>query len=127
MPRERVHHGKLYVHIPLEQETDGSDTPPHIEESREFIPGEKLPKGAYVTEEPSLEVTWTRSGDMLGGWVQVSIDMPREKWLENMKTLEDDPNVIARAMYTDSLSRQEINNMIKVLRRARDAAYGADE
>lgn len=127
MPKERVHHGKLYVSIPMELESDDSSPTPRMTEYTEYRPGEKLPEGATLIEEPSLEVTWTRSSDMLGGWVQVSIDMPREKWLENAKTLEEDPNVVARAMYTDSLSRQEINNMIKVLRRARDAAYGADE
>lgn len=31
------------------------------------------------------------------------------------------------SMYTDVLTRTEINRLIKMLRRARDAAYGRDE
>lgn len=120
MPRERVHHGKLYVEIDLQKTSDQ----PQGVEIREYDPNDKsIPKDAKVSEEPSLDVTWSRDQ----GYVQVSIDMSREQWLTNTKQLEDDPNVIKRAIYTDGLSRQEINHLIRTLRRARDSAFGADE
>lgn len=96
------------------------------------MPRERIQHGtpAYETEEaadigsPALDVEWTREPT---GHVQVAIEMSREQWLRNAETLQADEQVTRRAIYTDSLSRHEINHLIKTLRRARDAAYGRDE
>ena len=83
-------------------------------------------KHAYEGDHgtPALDIEWMREPT---GRVQVAIDMARETWIINAKSVNEDPSVAARAIYTESLTRQEINHMIKTLRRARDAAYGADE
>lgn len=123
MPRERVQHGKIWA------------TETHPEEDgvlgailvREYDPSEPpdLPEGATLSlrVDPSLEVAWSRDGEN----VQVCIDFPRERWIEAAKDLERHPDILSMAIFTESLSRYEINKMIKALRRARDAAYGKDE
>lgn len=85
-------------------------------------PGE-VPEGGHIDYAPGVELNWSRDQ----GHVQLSIEFPREQWIANAETLKDDPQVTKRAIYTDSLSRYQINKLIKLLRRARDAAYGADE
>lgn len=124
MPRERIHHGTLYAYT--KEYNEG--LPPSDVIGRPYRPGDPIPEGATVTEEPSLDVTWQRDSANEGiGWVQVSIDMPRDKWFSNIKELEADASIIGRAIYTETLSRDELNKMIRVLRRARDQAFGADE
>lgn len=122
MPRERVHHGAILARIP-EPNADGSE----VEYSmKRYTPGDDLPEGSTVHEEPSLEVSWNRDGE----WVQVAFVAPRE-WFE--KALADtaehvDPHGPAIfTAYTNVLTRAELNHMIRTLRRARDTAYGADE
>lgn len=104
MPRERVQHSKSYpVHEVSEDGMAGS---------------------TYTEVTPALDIEWARDPQ---GRVQVAIEFSREQWIEITEDLRDDPAVERRAIYTDSLDRQQINHMIKTLRRARDAAYGADE
>lgn len=96
------------------------------------MPKERIQHGeaAYETDTegslgtPSLDVTWMRDPT---GHVQIAIEMTREQWIANADHLRADDRISARAIYTESLNRREINHMIKTLRRARDAAYGADE
>lgn len=122
VPKERVKHGKLYAHYEQDAVGSTSDSPLTDEVSREYLPGDKsIPKNAVITEDPSLDVSWNR--DL--GWVQVSIDFERRQWVECVESFED--GEIKKAVFTDTLSRQEINHMIRTLRRARDAAFGADE
>ena len=131
VPRERVHHGTLHQHVPEKMATvdDYPATDGYV--TRIYKPGRETEShipGSYITEEPSLDVSWLRdtSGESTG-WVQVSIDMPRKVWFERVKELESDVNQISQAVYTETLTRDELNKMIRVLRRARDQAFGADE
>lgn len=126
MPRERVQHGKLWVAktVPSESVIDihGEPTGAHAYELRDFIPGEILAKDEVLYEEPSLDVAWNRDA----GWVQIGIDAPKDWWdrfFEGYRDHGDTPY----AVYTETLTRQQINKMIATLRRARDAAYGRDE
>lgn len=116
MPKETVHHGTKYAEIP-----NGNGI------TIEVIPldglSSPMPPGTVITEDPSLEVAWTR--DM--AHVQVAIDMPRELWIQIAQDLSTDDRVSRKAIYTGVLTRQEINHTIRTLRRARDAAYGSDE
>lgn len=66
--------------------------------------------------EPTLQVKWFHDPDH----VQVQFDVSPE-YLAQM-VADNCPTVTSNI-----LSRREINHMIKTLRRARDAAYGADE
>lgn len=90
----------------------------------EYHPGDDALPDATFREEPSLEVSWNRDGS----WVQVAYVAPTDWW---DRFMADDPNGVHgpkyRTAYTDVLTRQEINNLIRTLRRARDAAYGSDE
>lgn len=83
----------------------------------------ELEEGQHIDYTPGVELNWSR--DM--GHVQLSIEFPREQWIANAEELKNDPQVTKRAIFTDGLSRYQINKMIKTLRRARDAAHGADE
>ncbi|UDL15930.1 hypothetical protein QEH42_gp288 [Microbacterium phage Pumpernickel] len=121
MPRERIQHGKLYVDIPNDDpETKGlSET-----KTVKYHPGDDIPPEAKVREEQSLEVNWNRDG----GWVQLSIVAPYQWWEKAVDPDHFDVHGAPyQSVYTDVLSRSEINHLIKTLRRARDAAYGADE
>lgn len=127
MPRERVQHGKLYVDDPRIEPTEvvgqsGEPVGLKAYAQREYIPGEELPTEAVITEQPSLDVTWNRDG----GWVQLSIEAPRDWWgrfWDSLLAAEQSHY----GVFSETLTRQEINHLIRTLRRARDAAFGADE
>lgn len=115
MPREAVKHGKLYL--------DYSNSGPDKVIQGSWHLGDPQPEGTSLRETPSLELTWNREV----GWVQASIKLEREKWLEIARELEASPNELYKSIYVDVLDRREINHFISTLRRARDAAYGKDE
>lgn len=81
------------------------------------------PPGTVMREEPSLDVSWNREA----GWVQVAFDAPRDWWDRFYSAVVGSPEQHHMTAYTDVLTRTELNHMIRTLRRARDAAYGADE
>jgi hypothetical protein len=99
MPRERVQHPKVYEY----ESADGTT--------------------GYVEHDPALDVTWQRDSET----VQVSIEFPRAQWLTICADLKDDPEISHKAIFSGNLPRPEINHFIRTLKRARDAAYGADE
>ena len=72
--------------------------------------------GLIDVEQPSLLVKWFHDP----ADVQVQIDVSPEY----LAQLAGDGGV---TVSSGILTRGEINHMIKTLRRARDAAYGADE
>lgn len=82
-----------------------------------------MPKEDINKDTPTLRVHW----DANGGSVQVAIDFSRETWLDCVQDIEADTDLKSYAIYTGSLSRQDINKLIRVLRRARDGAHGKDE
>ena len=82
-----------------------------------------VPEGGSIDTTPKVELNWSREHEH----VQISIEFSRESWISIAKELEEDPRVAAKAIYSPGLSRYEINKLIKTLRRARDAAFGADE
>lgn len=116
MPRERVKHGEIF---PVDEK--GNSEVVLNEHGLPWHAGDDVPEGHTIREQPSLDVSWNRDGE----WVQVGFSAPNDWWAR----LNDIPEPVPghRAVFTDVLSRQEINHMIRTLRRARDAAYGADE
>lgn len=125
MPRERVQHGKLYLHTP-QPGAAVSDLPgDEPVKVTEWHPGMDVPVDSTLHEQPSLDVMWNRDG----GWVQIGFNAPREWWEDLAETYDEEhsPGVQDWSAWTDVLSRQEINHMIRTLRRARDLAYGKDE
>jgi hypothetical protein len=111
MPRERIHHGALIL-------VDNMNQVPE----RIYRPDEPQPVNTTIRQQPSLDVTWNREGS----YVQVSIDVPSNIWLSQAEEIKE-MGMVSMGIFTDVMDRREINHMIRTLRRARDAAYGADE
>lgn len=120
MPRERIQHGKQYVEI---SKFKHGESEPSKVNSVEYVPGEPIPDGSIIREEPSLDLVWNREG----GWVQIGFSAPRDWWERFFESHSHTPDVSELVAFTNVMPRSEINNMIRTLRRARDAAYGADE
>jgi len=111
MPREQIN-----FPAPLEPSQDWNGTPPPVH-------GEAWP-------EPELNVSWTRAADHGPGNVQVSLLLPTA-YVEHLAKSLADPDspagVSGIGAFSPSLPRDELNRLIRTLRRARDQAYGADE
>ncbi len=126
MPRERVHHGKLYVDEPNVEPglvTDsGRPAGVAAHAMRVYQPGEILAEGEKIREKPSLDDNWRRDP----GWVQLSIEAPAD-WWDQFAEGRDNVEQSHYAVFTDILTREELNNLIRTLRRARNAAFGEDE
>lgn len=97
MPRETVVHGTEYRHT------------------------EATPNGSSVEnrQNPDLNLNWNRDGE----WVQLAVTVDR-RYLEDLLL---GPVADRVSIPTEVLTRQQINHLIRTLRRARDAAYGSDE
>ncbi|HWU23664.1 MAG TPA: hypothetical protein VN088_19150 [Nocardioides sp.] len=90
---------------------------------------------------PTLTVRWRAGGGRLPdgtdtAHVGVTLTqyetMPWPQWIEQLA--QDETNSgdhktppLKEEIYSRTLTRAEVNNLIKVLRRARDQAYGRDE
>lgn len=126
MPKERIKHARTFATWQADSASvPGSEEIPGGLVSREMLPGDSfanLPSDAKITEDTSLDVSWNRDAE----WVQISIEMTPDKWAELAENASGD-GIEHYSIYTDVLSRSEINKMIRTLRRARDAAYGVDE
>ena len=110
--------------MPREQINFPGPFKPQYDNSSEMaIHGESWP-------EPELNVSWNKDGDCASGRVQISIDLPVDYVRHLAKCIEDDETGLhpsAIGAFTPALSRDDINRMIRVLRRARDQAHGRDE
>lgn len=113
----------------LEIEVDGI-WGPRTQEAHEKYFHEKY----QATREPNLEVVWTRADEYTAatpadedpeGWVQIGIDMDVVDLRDRMRY--DDESLVAKTFYTEKLTRHQINELIRTLKRARNAAYGSDE
>lgn len=72
------------------------------------------------TERPTtcVHVGWNRAG-----WVQVSLALPSVELAKWTASLSDDPEP---SLFSEVLTRDDVNKMIRALRKARDQAYGSD-
>ena len=119
MPRERVHHGSIFVETEPDPSLPDSSEPAR----RPWHPGEPVPEGKKLFEQPSLDVSWNKDAE----WVQIAFSAPRDWWENFFASHKDDTMALSYSAFTDVMSRQELNHMIRTLRRARDTAYGSDE
>ncbi len=132
MPREQITHNRIA----------SSSTPPDVD---------GIPSATVNVEVPrrNVHVTWNHTGGAgtLGlqydvGWVQIGIDVSvaelrsmladAEREAETVRARlaemgELDVEAYQFRVYSDVMDRAETNHAIRVLRRARAAAYGADE
>jgi hypothetical protein len=77
---------------------------------KEILHDNTIPEGATNSTPMAIQVTWFREGS-----VEIaSINLDKEQHTEE------------RGWFT-FMNRKMINDLIKVLRKARDQAYGADE
>lgn len=139
MPKEVIHHGQKYVivHHPetenvgawdeeIEYKYPIADTP-----TSEFV--DQNPEGSTIATHPTLEIAWSKPGDWFAynedpeGFVQVGLSVDRVEILRVAKELEKDPMISAHGFFTRKISRAQINNAIRVLKRARNGAFGVDE
>jgi hypothetical protein len=111
MPKEQINYPEPFV--PREPSSDGPSTDPAIH-------GESWP-------EPTVHVSWLGATGDHDGHAQVAIKAPRA-YLKML--VEEDGAQAADAgpgVYSPVLDRTALNRLIRVLRRARDQAYGRDE
>jgi len=129
MPNEVVHWGHQYTvkHHPETENVGGWD---------EEIPFKGYPEGTVpptVHRTPKLSVHWSRPEDFGAvaydedpeGHVQIGMDISAREIELAAKSVKDGSSF--HGFFTDSLSRYQINHLIKILKRARDSAKGADE
>ena len=108
----------------MEIEHEGDDT--HLGDiTQTEYRGGNVPANAILREMPSVDVTWNRDSS----YVQLSIEAPRDWWdrFNDTYSQANSPDLHSYAVFSEVLDRREINHLIRTLRRARDAAYGADE
>jgi hypothetical protein len=111
MPREQITHGsKAYVLNGYLLEPEGD-----------------VPKGAIEVNAPQLHVSWTRADPEYASESHVQLCLEVDVHEVEQRAASNEGNVSHNWFYTDSLDRQTLNHLIRTLKRARDAAYGADE
>lgn len=105
------------------------------------LPGEGCPPGCEVVAEswPQVSVRWANAGHDRTGNVQISLveynEIPWEEYVARLEKAVAERDAVrnvdllgeAKETYSMVLSRSELNDLIRVLRRARNQAYGADE
>lgn len=99
--------------------------------------GDQLRDGEHWEDTPVLLIGWHREGDHAGlpgdGCVQVHMLVDADEVLraaDKIRRTRESPDVPGYPRWefsTTVLSRAETQKAIKTIRRARDAAYGADE
>lgn len=107
MPREQINYP-----APLAPSQDWDGTPPPVH-------GEAWP-------EPELNVSWNKAGDYGQGHVQVSLLLPAA-YVEHLASEAATSEASGVGAFSPALPRDEVNRLIRVLRQARDQAYGRDE
>lgn len=140
MPRETVHWGRDFatVTVPPTKDQGGYTYEMGAEEAQSRIAGDQLDRAnVEFSNKPRLDLLWQRPIDRLSlpigeepkGSVQVSLVLNQtymQHVIDHIVAHPEDREAFS-IFYTEPLSRHEINNMIRTLKRARDAAYGSDE
>lgn len=78
-------------------------------------------QGIETYTDPAVHVNWHNVGNDHDGHVQVSLECD-QSYLD-----QKPPGEGRRFIYSPVLTRSDVNKLIRVLRRARDQAYGRDE
>lgn len=143
MPKEVLHKGALYLlKSHPKTETVGAwteeleyDPPRYAYPGAEKAENRPLPDDVVVTSYPSVEIFWSKPEDRAPvaafedeeGFVQFGMDVSREEILRVAEELKKNPEITAHGFYTRSLTRFQLNKAVKVVQRARNQAFGADE
>lgn len=133
MPKETVHWGKQYV---ARQHKETENTGAWVEDLayEGHLEGETWPETDTLVRSPKVEIFWDRPDknhlpvdEDDDGFVQIGMVIDEFEFQQRAKETNGDDSIRARGFYTKKLTRTQINEMIRVLKRARNAAYGADE
>lgn len=94
--------------------------------------GEGLSEGQHWENTPALDVAWGPSiGDEKSMQFHMEVDadevLRAAAEIQRLRDTPDVPGLTSWRFSTVVLSRTEAQKAIKVIRRARDAVYGADE
>jgi len=83
------------------------------------------PDGSALPPGPECAIHW--SGEA-GGYAQISFEFDVKAMREYLDQLAKNSPMDSRAIfYTETLTRPELQNLIRTAKRARDAVFGADE
>lgn len=116
MPKERINTPDTY---PWSRDL------PVLRDGDTTVAGVKESTVTELRTDPALFVGWQGSD---AGHVQVAMEMDIAHVAELLDAADDGGDKTTRVtMYTGVLDRAALNRLIRVLRRARDAAYGRDE
>lgn len=118
MPREQINYPRVDERIEWNPDKDGGDTPgAWLGADGVAVPANGEP---IIITPPTLHVGWHRES-----WVQLSI----EGDVSYFRFAAENPDATGErsTVYTEPLSRDEINKLIRSLRKARDQVFGRDE
>jgi|SRR5882757_690443 len=110
MPREQIQYprpGRVLASLEGGKETYSEETAPQF---------------------PLLHIGWHNDPDG-GGWVQAHLQIDKlffAQWVKDMQATADQHDDGTIDLYSETMTRDECNQLIKQTRRARDGAYGAD-
>lgn len=91
-------------------------------------PKNDTPVHGQAWNGPGLHVGWMPDGEHGDGHVQVCIEIdPRYADYAAKMTTETQGDGTPIKIWSENLSRTEMNKLIRTLRTARDKAYGRDE
>lgn len=125
MPREQIN----YPPIGFDDCSTDEPTATLTADHQQGVPVYARRGVAGRAHEPTVHVGWLNSPDG-AGWVQVHMEAAPE-YFRFVADHPDGPSleqgVQRTSAYSPVLNRDEINRLIRVLRRARDQAYGRDE
>lgn len=130
MPKETIKSGPIYAFREIDEREAELLGVPAGRVGRRFDPING-PTDETLIAEPNLTVSWQKFETGItpdGGWVQVGLEIDTTALIERVDEIrkhEDQP--VNVSFYPEALSRGELNKMIRILRRARDQAFGSDE
>lgn len=85
--------------------------------------GQSVGENQKLFTDPTVDAAWDRDNE----YVQLGFELTADKWIAIADMLREHPEIAKHAEYTAIVTRKELNATIRILKRARDAAYGADE
>lgn len=137
MPRETVFRGKKVVWVEHPETENVGAWTEHLEYKWPVMnPGDtdfkdQNPEDGIIIQGSELEVSWSKPGEWTpedeDGFVQVAINVDRHEILRISKELEENPTITMSAFYTPGIPRSKLNELVRVIKRARNAAFGTDE
>lgn len=127
MPKEKINHAAAYLQQidPLADMPEGTVLVGEVS-NIEWNPlaGAESP-GAWVPDAPITRDAELAVGWLKDSWIQLSIEGEPSYFRMAAESIDGEDG--RTSVYTPPLSRDEVNKLIRSLRRARDQVFGRDE